>query len=69
MSEMRMAGYPSPDDVSYAFLEETGHISVIPKPDKRPLQPVDLSLTPPDEGLPVALVADGEIRKNKLEYS
>lgn len=43
LAELRMAGYSSPDDVQYATLEETGQISAIPKPDKRPLQPSDLS--------------------------
>ena len=61
LAELRMAGYSSPDDVQYAILEETGQISTIPIPTKRPLQPSDLSMTPVDEGLPVTLVVDGEI--------
>jgi uncharacterized membrane protein YcaP (DUF421 family) len=61
LAEFRLAGYPSLDDVHYAILEETGRISVIPKADKRPVQPSDFSMTPADEGMPVTLVVDGEI--------
>ena len=61
LAELRMAGYSSLDDIKDAILEETGQISVIPKPDKRPLQPSDLSMTPADEGLPITLIVDGEV--------
>lgn len=66
LAELRMAGYSSLDGVRYAILEETGRISVIPKADKRPLQPSDLSMTPVDEGLPVNLIVDGEIINENL---
>ena len=61
LAELRLKGYFSPDDVQYAILEETGQLSIIPKAEKRPLQPSDLSMTPADEGLPVNLVLDGQI--------
>ena len=69
LAELRVAGYSSPDDVQYAILEETGQISVIPKPDKRPLQHSDLSMTPVDEGLPVTLVVDGGIIHNNFSLA
>ncbi|MFZ5645503.1 MAG: DUF421 domain-containing protein [Bacillota bacterium] len=69
LAELRLAGYTSLNDVQYAILEETGQISVIPKPDKRPLQPSDLAMTPTDEGLPITLVIDGEIIDRNLSMA
>lgn len=66
LADLRMAGYSSLDDVKYAILEETGQISVIPKPDKRPLQPSDLAMTPTDEGLAISLIIDGEVIDKNL---
>lgn len=69
LAELRTAGYSSLADIRYAILEETGQISVIPKADKRPLQPSDFSMTPVDEGLPVTLVVDGEIFQQNLSFA
>jgi len=66
LADLRIAGYSSLDDVKYAILEETGQISVIPKPAKRPLQPSDLAITPTDEGLAISLIIDGEVIDKNL---
>lgn len=66
LSELRVKGYVNPQDIEFAFLEEMGQISVIPKPDKRPLRPDDMNMQPPYAGIPVPLVLDGEIQDNAL---
>lgn len=40
------------EDVAYAILEANGQVSVLPKADKRPLQPHDLNLPVSAESLP-----------------
>lgn len=66
LGELRVKGYVSPQDVEFAFLEEMGQISVIPKPDSRPLRPSDVGINPPYAGIPVPLVQDGEIQDDAL---
>lgn len=67
LAELRVKGYPNIADVEYAILEETGDISVIPKADKRPLEPADLAMQPSNTGLITALVMDGQIMQTNLE--
>lgn len=67
LAELRVKGYPNIADVEYAILEETGDISVIPKADKRPLEPADLGLQPPYTGLSSALILDGQIMESYLQ--
>ena len=66
LGELRVKGYVSPQDIEFAFLEEMGQISVIPKPDQRPVRPSDLNLTPPYSGIPAILIQDGEFQDNVL---
>lgn len=66
LGELRVKGYVSPQSIEFAFLEEMGQISVIPKSDHRPIRPSDLNLTPPYAGIPATLVLDGEIQDNVL---
>ncbi|MFS8579955.1 MAG: DUF421 domain-containing protein [Novibacillus thermophilus] len=66
LSELRVKGYVNPKDIEFAFLEEMGQISVIPKPGHRAVRPSDLNLTPPYAGIPAILVQDGEIQDNVL---
>ncbi|UWG99208.1 DUF421 domain-containing protein [Dehalobacter sp. DCM] len=56
-------------DVDYAILETNGQLSVIPKSDKRPATPHDLKLQIAGDGMPLALIMDGEIQKKNLEKS
>lgn len=66
LTELRIKGYPNVADVEYAILEETGAISVIPKADKRPLEPADLGLKTAYTGLPVSVIVDGQIEEPGL---
>ena len=66
LAELRVKGYPDITDVEYTILEETGEISVIPKADKRPLQPSDLGLRTTYQVFPNTLIVDGEIMDTTL---
>ncbi len=53
-------------DVEYAFAETNGSLSVLLKPEKRPLTCADANAAPPDTGVAVAVVMDGRIIRGKL---
>ncbi len=61
LSQLRQCNIHNVADVEFAILEPTGKLSVIPKAGKRPVQPADMGLAPPQEGLPVNLVVDGVV--------
>jgi uncharacterized membrane protein YcaP (DUF421 family) len=67
MSQLREKGYPDPGDVAFAVLENSGRLSIIPWPEKEPVTRGDLKLeTEKPVGLPLILVADGEILHRNL---
>ena len=66
MGQMREQGIYHLEKVEYAMLESNGKLSVILKADKRPVQPSDMGLTPPYEGLPIPLIYDGKLQKSNL---
>lgn len=57
------------EDVEYAILEPDGHLSVLPKSQKRPLTPADLNIATRYEGLSSELVVDGEIVFQNLQQN
>ncbi len=66
---LREKGYDKISDVEYAIIEPQGKLSVIPKSQKRPLQPADLSIPTQYEGLTVPLILNGEIIEDNLQLS
>lgn len=66
LEQLRVKGYPDIKDVEFAILETEGQLSVIPKSDKRPVTPQDLSLHVDQEKLPITLIIDGELVKENL---
>lgn len=64
---LRASGYPDLTKIDYAILEPIGAISIIPKPEASPPSARDLGLSPPYEGLPIAVVIDGRIQRDNLE--
>jgi len=68
LGQLREKDVANIEDVDYAILETSGELSVILKPDRRPVTPKDLSLSPPYEGLPVPLIFDGEIHQGNLRF-
>ena len=67
IEQLRLKNSPNIADVEYAILETSGKLSVIPKSNKRPLQPEDLQLNTNYEGLPTTLIIDGVIQSNNLK--
>jgi uncharacterized membrane protein YcaP (DUF421 family) len=65
---LRTQGYTSKSDVEMAVMEETGQVSVIPKSDKRPLQPSDIQLQPSPTFVSIPLIIDGDIVHHNLKF-
>ncbi len=54
-------------DVHYAVLETNGELSVMLKPEKRPLTPEDMSMTPKNPGFCYDVILDGKLQPKNLE--
>lgn len=54
-------------DVEYAILETSGQVTVIPKPNKKPVTPEDLNIEAKYEGIPYDLVVDGKVEYENLK--
>ncbi|WP_027364590.1 DUF421 domain-containing protein [Desulfotruncus alcoholivorax] len=67
LEQLRSKDYPNIADVEFAILETNGQLSVIPKSQKRAVQPEDLKLETKYEGMPVTLVMDGKVMKENLK--
>jgi len=66
LEQLRAKNFPNPADVEYAILETNGQLSVIPKSQKRPLQPSDLHIETKYEGIPLTVISDGVINRRNL---
>ncbi|HOB87783.1 MAG TPA: DUF421 domain-containing protein [Bacillota bacterium] len=67
LAQMRENNVTNIAEVEYAILETSGELSVILKPEHRPLTRADLKLPAGPSGLPVPLIFDGVIQKDNLE--
>lgn len=67
LEQLRVKNITNIADVEYAILETNGQLSVIPKSNKRPVNPEDLNLQIPNEGLPVTVIMDGVLQKKNIE--
>lgn len=67
LEQLRVKDIPNITDVEFAILETNGQLSVIPKATKRPVNPEDLNINPPYEGLPITLIMDGILQQHNLE--
>jgi len=66
LMELRKKGVFNISQVEYAILELDGSLSVLRKSQYRPVQPQDLKVGTPYEGLGIELVYDGRIVKKNL---
>lgn len=64
---LRSNGYFDIADVQYAIMETDGRLSIMPKTDKRPLQPDDLNLNLQQEEPSTAIILDGNINHQALK--
>ncbi|HBF37526.1 MAG TPA: hypothetical protein DDW50_09425 [Firmicutes bacterium] len=69
LEQLRLKDIPNISDVEYAILETSGKLSVIPKSQKRPVNPEDLKIETHYEGLPLTLIIDGELQHKQLRES
>lgn len=67
LEQIRSKGYDTLDDVEYAILETNGDLSVIPKPEKRPLTPQDINMSPTIQHVSTPLIIDGNLYKESLQ--
>lgn len=66
LGQLREKDVPNIADVQYAVLETSGELSVILKPEKRPVTPQDLGIPTKYEGMPTPLIFDGHIHFKNL---
>lgn len=67
LSECRIGGYFNISDIQYAIMETNGKVSFLVKSDKRPLEPYDINLRPPQEGLCANVIIDGQVMQENLK--
>lgn len=67
LTAARLAGYFNLADVDTAIMEETGDISFLPMPQKRPLNPKDFNFAPVRNGICTPVILDGEIVRANLQ--
>ena len=67
LEEIRSSGYFDLSQVEYAILEPNGEVSILPKPEYRPLTPSDMKVKVGREGLCSNVIIDGKIMYNNLK--
>ncbi len=68
LEEIRGNGYFDLSQVSYAVMEANGKLSILPKPEYRPLTPDDMKVKVSKEGLCANVIIDSKIMYNNLKY-
>ncbi len=66
LEQLRLSGYHNIADVEFATMETNGQISVVPKSQKRPVNPEDLNIDTQYEGLCHPLIIDGQVDQRNL---
>ena len=67
LEQLRAKGYFNVAEVEFALMETNGQLSVMPRADKRPVQPSDLDLQVQHEAPAVTLIIDGHIQPQHLQ--
>ncbi len=62
----REQGYFDLDEIQTAIFEHNGKLSILPKPEARPLEPADLDLPVDGDSVGVELIMDGRTVSNNL---
>ena len=66
MSELRLKGIASPEEVEYAIIEDNGQLSVFKKAKYSPLTPVDAGVKSAERGIAHFVISDGAISEDAL---
>ena len=67
LEQLRNSNVYNIADVEFAILETNGQLSIIPKSQKRPVNPEDLKIPTKYEGLPLDLIIDGRVMIKNLQ--
>lgn len=67
LAQCRINGYFNIDDLQTVVMEANGHLSFLPRADKRPANPQDMEIKPQKETSPVIAVSDGKILHENLK--
>lgn len=63
----RQEGYFNLNDIQTAIFEYNGRLTILPKSDKRPIEPFDVGLSPTDEHIYTEVIMDGRILDENLK--
>lgn len=63
----RQEGYFNLNDIHTAVFEYNGKLTILPKSEKRPLNPSDVGLAPEEENISTELIMDGRILEANLK--
>lgn len=63
----RQQGFFNLNDIKTAIFEYNGKITILPKSNKRPINPDDLNLTPSEESICTEIIMDGKILTENLK--
>jgi uncharacterized membrane protein YcaP (DUF421 family) len=66
IGECRAQGYGDLSEIAYAILEQDGQLSILPRAEKAPLCPADISLPIKEKGLSHPVITDGHIHERHL---
>lgn len=69
MEQLRIGNMPAISDVEYAIMESNGELSIIPKAEKKPLTPEDMSIKKQSEIMPVVFISDGIMYRKNIQQS
>lgn len=67
LEQMRAKGYFDMAEVEFAIMETNGQLSIMPRADKRPVNPGDLNINVDNETPAVSLILDGKVHHKHLE--
>lgn len=69
MAMCRNKGYFDFDSIQTIVLEQSGQMSVLPKEDKRPLNPSDVNVAVNQSKIQTVVILQGEILQKNLQYT
>lgn len=66
LEQLRLKNFSNLEDIDYAILETSGQLSVIPKPENKPVTIKDMNIKTVQQHLPVTIIIDGRTISNNL---
>lgn len=67
VADLRSKGVFNLSEVEYAVLEPTGNLSVLRRPDEKPITPKDVGKSPSTTGLPLPVILEGKVHLPGLQ--